>query len=275
MMQMACFVAGFSFISNTVLSQQNNADGVSIFGTETPPHDAAMLDVKSSDKGMFIPRMTESQQQAINPLPGADGLQVFVNNGSNKRGLWFWDETLNGNTGDWVRYGIDIDKLMPPGVIIPFDLNTCPEGWLPFTAGVGRFMVGKGQDPSDNLITYPTGGQGGQAKVALQVSEIPDHGHDFSGAITGGQTSFETHAHYVYTRGSGTAVGKHRDAEFGKRNNKAETDPLSGNNTQQAFHSHSVSGNVTGALGVSTDLQGLPHENRPPFVPLIYCIRDF
>jgi hypothetical protein len=48
---------------------------VSINTDSSPPDNSAMLDVKSSSKGLLIPRMTQSQIAAIsNP---ADGLQVY------------------------------------------------------------------------------------------------------------------------------------------------------------------------------------------------------
>jgi len=264
----------FALILKNASSQ---SDGVSISPGNNAAHDAAMLDVQSTDKGVLITRMTESQMQSINPTVGADGLQVFVTDDPH-RGLWFFDESLNNGVGKWVRYGIDIDKLMPQEVIMPFNLSACPDGWVEFTDGEGRLLVGLGQDPTDNSITYTKGNVGGQAKVALQLSETPNHQHNFTGTITGGHTNSHSHSHNLFTRNSGTSVDQHRDAEYGrKKKRKLSTGTNGDKNTQLSDpHRHTVSGTVTGTLSNNpADLQGLSHENRPPYITVIYCIRNF
>jgi len=69
-----------------------NTDGSS-------PDSSAILDVKSTDKGMLVPRMTTAQRTTIsNP---ATGLLVFD---TDTESFWFretgnWVELLNGNGG--------------------------------------------------------------------------------------------------------------------------------------------------------------------------------
>jgi len=250
----------FALALKNVSSQ---TDGVSIAPINTPPHDNAMLDVQSTDKGMLIPRMTESQMQAISPTAGADGLQVFVTD--NSRGLWFYDEA----EGKWVRYGIDIDKLMPVGIVLPFDDNQCPAGWVPFALGEGRFIVGLGTTGAE---TYTKDQPGGSAKVQLSQNNLPDHDHTFTGSVSVGSTNSVGHAHDLYTRGGGgTAVGSHRDVEYGKGGNRS----AGSNNTSTGSHSHTVSGTVTGNIGNNLNLQGMPHENRPAYIAVKWCKRNF
>ncbi|MEZ5003709.1 MAG: H-type lectin domain-containing protein [Chitinophagales bacterium] len=79
---------------------------VGINGDGSEPDSSAMLDVKSTDKGMLIPRMTSAQRNAINNP--ATGLLIFDNETTS---FWFyngsaWTElsgdnnwSLNGNTG--------------------------------------------------------------------------------------------------------------------------------------------------------------------------------
>jgi hypothetical protein len=59
---------------------------VGISTDNTNPDPSAMLDIKSSNKGMLIPRMLTSQRTAISSP--ATGLLVFdTNTGS----FWFYD----------------------------------------------------------------------------------------------------------------------------------------------------------------------------------------
>ena len=62
-------------------------------GTNTP-HISAALEVKDSERGILIPRMTMAQRTAIqNP---AEGLIVYQTDST--KGFWYWD----GNTWNTV-----------------------------------------------------------------------------------------------------------------------------------------------------------------------------
>lgn len=74
------------------------AQGVAINNDGAAPHPSAMLDIKSTTKGLLIPRMTSVQRTAI-PSP-ALGLLVFD---TNTRSFWFhngvkWNDAGNGAT---------------------------------------------------------------------------------------------------------------------------------------------------------------------------------
>jgi len=80
-----------------------NTDGSS-------PDGSAMLDVKSTTKGMLIPRMDSTQRVAISTP--ATGLLVYQTNGTD--GFWFYNGTawvsLNGNTSGDTDKIIDADN---------------------------------------------------------------------------------------------------------------------------------------------------------------------
>ena len=87
-------------ISNFTLSAQVavTADGSSADGS-------AMLDVKSTDKGMLVPRMTATERDAI--VSPAAGLLVFVTDDNN---FYFfdgaaWTQFSGGSDGDWAITG--------------------------------------------------------------------------------------------------------------------------------------------------------------------------
>jgi hypothetical protein len=62
------------------------AQGVGVNDDNTNPDASAMLDVKSTTKGLLLPRMTETQRDAISAP--ATGLLIFQTNGT--QGLYFW-----------------------------------------------------------------------------------------------------------------------------------------------------------------------------------------
>lgn len=72
-----------------MLSQTLFAQGVSINDDNTNPHQSSILDVKSTDKGMLVPRMSSAQRTAI-PTP-AVGLLVFD---LTTNGFWYFDGTV-------------------------------------------------------------------------------------------------------------------------------------------------------------------------------------
>jgi len=70
---------------------------VSIAPDSTAPHSSAMLEVKATNKGVLIPRMTQAQRQAISAP--ANGLMVFQINGI--RGFYYFIEN------EWSRIGVN------------------------------------------------------------------------------------------------------------------------------------------------------------------------
>lgn len=65
------------------------------------PHPNSILDVSSSTKGILIPRLTNSQRNAINPAANANGLMIY-NTDANKFNYWDgtrWNDVGTGSGG--------------------------------------------------------------------------------------------------------------------------------------------------------------------------------
>ncbi len=71
---------------------------VSINNNDSLPHSSAMLEISSVDRGLLIPRMTETQRTSI--TNAATGLMVFQTN--NVKGFYYW----NGNAWLHLTEGI-------------------------------------------------------------------------------------------------------------------------------------------------------------------------
>lgn len=54
----------------------------------------------------------------------------------------------------------------PPGAVMAFDLSACPDGWVNFSDGAGRFLVGA------DGTSYTIGATGGSADITLANDEI-------------------------------------------------------------------------------------------------------
>jgi hypothetical protein len=114
---------------------------VSITNDASSADESAMLDVKSTDKGVLVPRLTTTQRTAIsNP---ADGLLVYD---STSASFWFysagdWIELVNSNNTIWSRSGPHAyyDKgFVGVGTNSPADLFhvEAPLGIIPFQVSI-------------------------------------------------------------------------------------------------------------------------------------------
>ncbi|MCH2043727.1 MAG: hypothetical protein MK212_06255, partial [Saprospiraceae bacterium] len=90
-----------SILFTVCLSTISYAQGISINDDNSNPDGSAMLDVKSTTKGMLVPRMTSAQRASI--TTPATGLLVFDNTTNT---FWFYNGTL------WIELlaGIDSDN---------------------------------------------------------------------------------------------------------------------------------------------------------------------
>ncbi len=89
---------------------------VAVNNDGTPPDESAILDIKSTDKGMLLPCMTANQRNSIS-LP-ATGLLVFVTDDNN---FYFY------NGAAWIQFS---GSGNPVGTIEAFGGTTVPDGWL-------------------------------------------------------------------------------------------------------------------------------------------------
>src|SRR5687768_8278971 len=77
----------FFGICATLFMGKAHAQGVAVNGDGSDPDTSAILDVKSSNKGLLLPRMTLAQRDAI-PSPAA-GLIIYQTDGLS--GFYFYD----------------------------------------------------------------------------------------------------------------------------------------------------------------------------------------
>src|SRR5690554_6363657 len=70
----------------------------------TTPHESAILDVESTDKGMLIPRLTTAQREAI--VPPADGLLMY---NTETKTFWYFDGT------NWIELKTDFEGWLLEG----------------------------------------------------------------------------------------------------------------------------------------------------------------
>lgn len=71
-----------------------NAQNVAISNDNSTPDPSAMLDVKSSSKGLLIPRVVLTNVNTALPVTDpAHGLFVFSENGAVPDGLYYWNDT--------------------------------------------------------------------------------------------------------------------------------------------------------------------------------------
>lgn len=94
------------FTSLVLLSAKSIAQNIGINASGTTPDASAMLDIESTNKGMLIPRMTESQRTAISSP--ATGLLVYQTD--NIDGFWYFDGAIwvslnSSNDTDWTVDG--------------------------------------------------------------------------------------------------------------------------------------------------------------------------
>lgn len=118
---------------------------------------------------------------------------------------------------------------IPPGAVMAFNLNACPQGWTQFADATGRTIVGTG--------TYN------------ESYNIP------------GRTGWSNNETYNLGDTGGFASWRENYNEGGVTAHPVPIDP------------NLIPGTITFAQ-MPTGGEPLPHENRPPYVALLYCERQ-
>src|SRR5688572_25443527 len=85
-----------------LMSMKAQAQNVGI--NNASPHSKSLLDLTSSDKGLLVPRMTETQRNAMFPAPDASANGMLVYQTDNAQGFYVfngnsWQAVNNGNEG--------------------------------------------------------------------------------------------------------------------------------------------------------------------------------
>ena len=94
---------------------------VSINTNGTDPDGSAMLDVESTTSGMLVPRMTQTERNAINGGTFATGLLIYQTD--NTPGFYYydgsaWQMIVGGDDGDWTLSGNDMYNNNSGNVVI-------------------------------------------------------------------------------------------------------------------------------------------------------------
>ena len=102
-----------TFLFLTFLSFNLFSQGVSINTDGSNPDNSAILDVKSTSKGVLIPRMTQSERSSISTP--SNGLMVYQTNGTS--GFYFYDGS------SWVRLATGTESLYTEGTGVDITNN--------------------------------------------------------------------------------------------------------------------------------------------------------
>lgn len=171
---------------------------------------------------------------------------------------------------------VDNSGGVPAGAVMAFNLNNCPSGWSPLAGAQGRFVVGVGNG-------YSRGDTGGANTVALTVGQLPSHNH------TGTTSSAGAHSHSGTTSSAGEHNHNYRfNNGHGGSNETFQTSggrsggTITGSNTSgirpAGAHTHSFTTNSAGAhthsFTTNNTGSGQAHENRPPYIALLYCQKN-
>ncbi len=153
-----------TFILAFLITKTSFSQGISINEDGSTPDNSAILDVKSTNKGVLIPRMTEAQRTAIGSP--ANGLLVYQtdNTPNSTIGFWYYDvnvwrklETgwqLTGNQGtiDGTNFVGTTDN-----VPLNFRVNNQKSGRIGLGGDGSTFLgyqAGNSDDFSDNRNTF-------------------------------------------------------------------------------------------------------------------------
>ena len=170
------------------------------------------------------------------------------------------------NAGNLISTIIGPGGAIPSGIIVMWSgaIINIPTGWAfcdgtngtPDLRGhfIGAYGAGPGYAPFNNL-----GGTGGSFNINLQQNQIPAHTHDASGLTATTTIADDTHCHNVWLRGTGTAVGSYRDAEYGRGGTRNLGNPVGGGcNTDDDTHTHAAQTLLSGTTGDGTPALSAP-----------------
>lgn len=144
-------------LSCVTLSLSAQTEGVSIAPTVTPPAPSAMLDVSATDKGVLIPRLLESQKNAIQSPE--ESLLIYQTNGA--KGFYYWDDAnttwamLGGGGGLWTQgTGDDIYRNVNEGNV-GIGLNSPTEPLQVYRQATSSNSLSAPPSPFTSYLNFP------------------------------------------------------------------------------------------------------------------------
>jgi hypothetical protein len=150
-----------------LIFSQTNAQNVGINDDNSSPDPSAMLDIKSSNKGMLVPRIQLNNLSSASPVTNpASGLLVYANSSSAvEEGFYYWNGTKwekisNGGTGSSQTLSITGHELSISGgnsVTLPDnvdDADASPTNELQDLSLSGNTLSLSGDATSVDLSKY-------------------------------------------------------------------------------------------------------------------------
>ena len=233
-------------VSTTVISQ-----GVSINSDGSNPDNSSILDVKSTSKGILIPRMLQSERSSI--VTPSNGLLVYQTNGTS--GFYFYDGS------SWVRLATGTESLYTEGTGIDITsnivTNTSPDQTVTLTSGGAttitgtypNFTISSTDDNSGGTLTSVTAGSGlnGGTITASGTISMPNVG-------TAGTYGSSTQTPVFTTDDQGRVTGVVNTTISGVAPSAGSSNYIQNGTIQQTSANYNIDGN--GTLGGDINING-------------------
>lgn len=166
-------------VSNNLTAQVSvNTDG-------SGPDGSAMLEVKSSDKGMLIPRMTAAEIAGI--ANQANGLIAYNTDDSR---FYFYD----GSAGEWKEMSIASGTITPSLPVEVYNPTT-GETWMDRNLGASRRAINSGDNLAyGDLYQWGRATEGHESRSSgsinpLATTPVPNDGNQWDGYFIKGNSN--------------------------------------------------------------------------------------
>ncbi len=163
-------------IAQNTLYAQEKQTGVSISTDNYPPHPSAMLDVRSANKGILVPRVDQLPDASTINTADGEGLLFYLTGPPDKKGFYYFKYIEDENKYGWVRLRYSQPRY-PKGSIIMYSGDlTDDNGNLMFYNGLDALE----QSNADDHFPYLGQGKPGTIMEGWQIC----NGHNRSPDMT-------------------------------------------------------------------------------------------
>lgn len=240
----------FSLIS-LIFSFNCTSQGVAINSDGSNPNSSAILDVKSTTKGILIPRMTQTQRNAIDTP--TSGLMVYQTDAT--LGFYFYDGS------SWVRLASGTEAAYTAGTGIGVSgnviTNTSPDQTVTLTGGGStsvtgtypNFTINSTDNNSGGTVTSLTAGTGlsGGTITSSGTISMPNTG-------TAGTYGSVTETPVFTTDNQGRITSVTNTIISGVAPSAGSTNYIQNGTSAQTSSNYNISGN--GTLGGDINVNG-------------------